>query len=165
MNQRQVRRAAAAIAGVVALPVLLTGCGISLDVLDVLDRTHSEQEFVGSYVADGTGTRVALDEDGTFTAVGVPDEVLDTLPRAVRRALGKASGSPADPADPAPEELEGTWRYVGRIAADHVALTVTGVDGRPAQAAELPLYVVDSDDLFFLPDRLGREKVVVSRAG
>ncbi|GGM30974.1 hypothetical protein ACFQBY_13135 [Promicromonospora citrea] len=152
MNQRQVRRATAALAGAVVLPVLLTGCGITLDVLD---RTHSEDEFVGSYVGDGTGTRVALDEDGTFTAVGVPGDVLDdTLPRAVRRALENV-----------PDELEGTWRYVSKGAADHVALTVTGIDGLPARTVELPLYVADADDLFFLPDRLGREKVVVSRAG
>jgi hypothetical protein len=34
----------------------------------------------------------------------------------------------------------------------------------PAKQGEVPLYVADADDLFFLPDQLGREKIMVSRS-
>jgi hypothetical protein len=63
----------------------------------------------------------------------------------------------------APTEIEGTWKYVSKSAPDHVELTVTDADGMPSKQGELPLYVADADDLFFLPDQLGREKVVVTR--
>ncbi len=140
MNKRQVFRGVGALVGV----LMLSGCGFDLGKLD-----YTEPEFVGSYVGDGTSTVVALGEDRTFTAVGVPDEVLDD-------AVG---GS-----DDAPAEIEGTWKYVSKNAADHVELTVTDADGMPAKLGELPLYVADADDLFFLPDQLGREKIMVSRS-
>lgn len=63
--------------------------------------------------------------------------------------------------DEVPAEIEGTWKYVSKSSADHVELTVTDADGAPARLGELPLYV--ADDLFFLPDPRGREKVLVSR--
>jgi hypothetical protein len=90
-------------------------------------------------------TVVALGEDRTFTAVGVPDELL------------------GDSAGDAPAEIEGTWKYNSKSSADHVELTVTDADGMPAELGELPLYVADADDLFFLPDQVGREKVMVTR--
>ena len=137
MNQRQALRGMGALVGV----SVLSGCGLDLGKLD-----YTEPEFVGSYVDDRAGTVVALGEDRTFTAVGVPDEVLD----------GAVDG--------APEEIEGTWKYVSKASPDHVELTVTDADGMPADLVELPLYVADADDLFFLPDQLGREKIVVSRS-
>lgn len=137
MNQRQVLRGAGALVGVLAL----SGCGFDIGKLD-----YTEPEFVGSYAADGSDTVVALGEDRTFTAVGVPDEVLD----------GAVPG--------APSEIEGTWKYVSETSADHVELTVTDADGLPAKQGEVPLYVADADDLFFLPDQLGREKIMVSRS-
>jgi len=144
MNQRQVLRGVGALVGV----LMLSGCGLDLGKLD-----YSEPEFVGSYVADGAATAVALGEDGTFTAVGVPHEVLDN---AAKGAARRIAGDP-------PAEIEGTWKYVSKSSADHVELTVTDADGVPAKLGELPLYVADADDLFFLPDQLGREKVVVTR--
>lgn len=141
MNQRQVFRGVGALVGV----LVLSGCGADLGKLD-----YTEPQFVGSYVADGATTVVALGEDRTFTAVGVPDEVLDNA------AKGEVGELPA--------EIEGTWKYVSKSSADHVELTVTDADGMPAELGELPLYVADADDLFFLPDQLGREKVMVSRS-
>lgn len=123
---------------------MLSGCAFDLGKLD-----YTEPEFVGSYVGDGATTVVALGEDRTFTAVGVPDEVL------ANAAGGKV--------DEVPAEIEGTWKYDSKSSADHVELTVTDADGMPAELGELPLYVADADDLFFLPDQLGREKIVVSR--
>lgn len=137
MNQRQILRGAGALVGVLAL----SGCGFDIGKLD-----YTEPEFVGSYAADGSDTVVALGEDRTFTAVGVPDEVLD------------------DAVPGAPSEIEGTWKYVSKTSADHVELTVTDADGLPAKQGEVPLYVADADDLFFLPDQLGREKSMVSRS-
>jgi hypothetical protein len=142
MKQRQVFRGVGALVGVLAV----SGCGFDIGKLD-----YTEPEFVGSYVGDGAATVVALSKDRTFTAVGVPDEVLDD---AVDGAVEEE-----------PVELEGTWKYVSGSAPDRVELTVTDVDGEPANAGELPLYVADADDLFFLPDQLGREKIVVSRSG
>lgn len=141
MKQRQVFRGVGALVGV----LVLSGCGIDLGKLD-----YTEPEFVGSYVGDGAATVVDLGEDRTFTAVGVPDEVLDNA----------AEGG----VDEVPAEIEGTWKYNSKSSADHVELTVTDVDGEPAKLGELPLYVADADDLFFLPDQLGREKVMVSRS-
>ena len=141
MNQRLVFRGAGALVGV----LMLSGCGFDLGKLD-----YTEPEFVGSYVGDGAATVVALGEDRTFTAVGVPDEVLENA----------AKGG----IDEVPAEIEGTWKYVSKSSADHVELTVTDADGMPAKLGELPLYVADADDLFFLPDQLGREKVIVSRS-
>lgn len=123
---------------------MLSGCAFDLGKLD-----YTEPEFVGSYVGDGATTVVALGEDRTFTAVGVPDEVLAAA------AGGKVGELPA--------EIEGTWKYDSKSSADHVELTVTDADGMPAKLGELPLYVADADDLFFLPDQLGREKIVVRR--
>ena len=123
---------------------MLSGCAFDLGKLD-----YTEPEFVGSYVGDGATTVVALGADRTFTAVGVPDEV-----------LAKAAGGTVDEV---PAEIEGTWKYDSKSSADHVELTVTDADGMPAKLGELPLYVADADDLFFLPDQLGREKIVVSR--
>jgi hypothetical protein len=123
---------------------MLSGCAFDLGKLD-----YTEPEFVGSYVGDGATTVVALGEDRTFTAVGVPDEVL-------ANAVGGT-------VDEVPAEIEGTWKYDSKSSADHVELTVTDADGMPAELGELPLYVADADDLFFLPDQLGREKIVVSR--
>jgi hypothetical protein len=145
MKQGQVLRGVGALVGV----LVLSGCGFDLGKLD-----YTEPEFVGSYVGDGSGTVVALGEDGTFTAVGVPDEVLDNVTRGAARA--KIVEAPA--------EIEGTWKYDSTSSADHVELTVTDADGMPVRLGELPLYVADADDLFFLPDQLGREKVVVSRS-
>ena len=142
MNKRQVFRGVGVLVGV----LMLSGCGFDLGKFD-----YTEPEFVGSYVGDGAATVVALGEDRTFTAVGVPDEVLDD-----------AVDGAAD--DGAPAEIEGTWKYVSKNAADHVELTVTDADGMPAKLGELPLYVADADDLFFLPDQLGREKIMVSRS-
>jgi len=136
MNQRQVFPAVGALVGV----LMLSGCGFDIGKLD-----YTEPEFVGSYAADGSTTVVALGEDRTFTAVGVPDEVLDDA----------VAGDPS--------EIEGTWKYVSKSSADHVELTVTDADGMPAKLGELPLYVADADDLFFLPDQVGREKIMVSR--
>lgn len=136
MNQRQVLPAVGALVGV----LLTSGCGFDLGKID-----YTEPEFVGSYVGDGAATVVALGEDRTFTAVGVPDEL-----------LGDAVGD-------APAEIEGTWKYNSKSSADHVELTVTDADGMPAELGELPLYVADADDLFFLPDQVGREKVMVTR--
>lgn len=141
MKQRQVFRGVGALVGV----LVLSGCGFDIGKLD-----YTEPEFVGSYVGDGAATVVALGEDRTFTAVGVPDEVLDNA----------AGGT----VDEAPAEIEGTWKYDSKSSADHVQLTVTDADGMPAKLGELPLYVADADDLFFLPDQLGREKIVVSRS-
>lgn len=141
MNQRQVFRGVGALVGV----LVLSGCGLDLGKLD-----YSEPEFVGSYVGDGASTVVALGEDRTFTAVGVPDEVLDNATQGE--------------VDDVPDEIEGTWKYVSKSSADHVELTVTDADGMPAKFGELPLYVADADDLFFLPDQLGREKIMVSRS-
>lgn len=141
MNKRQVFRGVGALVGV----LMLSGCGFDLGKLD-----YTEPEFVGSYVGDGAATVVALGEDRTFTAVGVPSDVLDDA----------MDGTAED----APAEIEGTWKYVSKNAADHVELTVTDADGLPAKLGELPLYVADADDLFFLPDQLGREKIVVSRS-
>ncbi|MDR7383945.1 hypothetical protein [Promicromonospora iranensis] len=141
MKQRQVFRGVGALVGV----LMLSGCGLDIGKLD-----YTEPEFVGSYVGDGAATVVALGEDRTFTAVGVPDEVLDNV----------AGGA----VDEAPAEIEGTWKYDSKSSADHVELTVTDADGMPAKLGELPLYVADADDLFFLPDQLGREKIVVSRS-
>jgi hypothetical protein len=141
MNQRQVFRSMGALVGV----PMLSGCGLAIANLD-----YTEPELVGSYVGDGAATVVALGEDGTFTAVGVPDEVLDDVADGV--------------VDDVPAEIEGTWKYVSKSSADHVELTVTDADGAPARLGELPLYVADADDLFFLPDQLGREKIVVSRS-
>jgi hypothetical protein len=141
MKQRQVFRGVAALVGVLTL----SGCGFDIGKLD-----YTEPEFVGSYVGDGATTVVALGEDRTFTAVGVPDEVLDNA----------AGGT----VDEVPAEIEGTWKYDSKSSADHVELTVTDADGMPAKLGELPLYVADADDLFFLPDQLGREKIVVSRS-
>lgn len=159
MNQRLVFRGVGALVGV----LMLSGCGFDLGKLD-----YTEPEFVGSYVADGDATVVALGEDGTFTAVGVPDEVLENAAKGGDAAKGdKAAESDRaaeGAADDAPAEIEGTWKYVSKIAADHVELTVTDADGMPAKLGELPLYVADADDLFFLPDQLGREKVVVTRS-
>nr|BFF20399.1 hypothetical protein GCM10025730_39200 [Promicromonospora thailandica] len=135
------------LAAVLVLPGLLAGCGLDIGKLD-----YSEPQFVGSYAADGAGTVVALGADRTFTAVGVPHDVLDD-------ALDDAPGD----ARTVPSEIEGTWKYVP-TSADHVELTVTDADGLPARMGELPLYVAGADDLFFLPDQLGREKVVVSRS-
>jgi hypothetical protein len=140
MKQRQVFRGVGALVGV----LMLSGCAFDLGKLD-----YTEPEFVGSYVGDGATTVVALGEDRTFTAVGVPDEVLAAA------AGGKV--------DEVPAEIEGTWKYDSKSSADHVELTVTDADGMPAELGELPLYVADADDLFFLPDQLGREKIVVSR--
>lgn len=123
---------------------MLSGCAFELGKLD-----YTEPEFVGSYVGDGATTVVALGEDRTFTAVGVPDEV-----------LANATGGTVDEV---PAEIEGTWKYDSKSSADHVELTVTDADGMPAELGELPLYVADADDLFFLPDQLGREKIVVRR--
>lgn len=123
---------------------MLSGCAFELGKLD-----YTEPEFVGSYVGDGATTVVALGEDRTFTAVGVPDEV-----------LANATGGTVDEV---PAEIEGTWKYDSKSSADHVELTVTDADGMPAKLGELPLYVADADDLFFLPDQLGREKIVVRR--
>jgi hypothetical protein len=145
MNQRQVFRGVGALVGV----LMLSGCGFDLGKLD-----YSEPEFVGSYVGDGAATVVALGKDRTFTAVGVPDEVLDNATRGAAKVV----------ADDPPAEIEGTWKYVSKSSADHVELTVTDADGMPAKLGELPLYVADADDLFFLPDQLGREKVMVSRS-
>ncbi len=136
MNQRQVLPAVGALVGV----LLTSGCGFDLGKID-----YTEPEFVGSYVGDGAATVVALGEDRTFTAVGVPDEL-----------LGDAVGD-------APAEIEGTWKYNSKSSADHVELTVTDADGMPAKLGELPLYVADADDLFFLPDQVGREKIMVTR--
>ena len=136
MNQRQVLPAVGALVGV----LMMSGCGFDLGKID-----YTEPEFVGSYVGDGASTVVALGEDRTFTAVGVPDELL------------------GDVAGDAPAEIEGTWRYDSKSSADHVELTVTDADGMPAELGELPLYVADADDLFFLPDQVGREKVMVTR--
>ncbi|WP_036965132.1 hypothetical protein [Promicromonospora kroppenstedtii] len=136
MNQRQVLPAVGALVGV----LLTSGCGFDLGKID-----YTEPEFVGSYVGDGAATIVALGEDRTFTAVGVPDEL-----------LGDGEGD-------APAEIEGTWKYNSKSSADHVELTVTDADGMPAELGELPLYVADADDLFFLPDQVGREKVMVTR--
>ena len=136
MNQRQVLPAVGALVGV----LMMSGCGFDLGKID-----YTEPEFVGSYVGDGAATVVALGEDRTFTAVGVPDELL------------------GDVAGDAPAEIEGTWRYDSKSSADHVELTVTDADGMPAELGELPLYVADADDLFFLPDQVGREKVMVTR--
>lgn len=140
MKQRQVFRGVGALVGV----LMLSGCAFDLGKLD-----YTEPEFVGSYVGDGATTVVALGEDRTFTAVGVPDEV-----------LANAAGGTVDDV---PAEIEGTWKYDSKSSADHVELTVTDADGLPAELGELPLYVADADDLFFLPDQLGREKIVVSR--
>ena len=143
MNQGYVFRGAGALVGV----LMLSGCGFDFGKYD-----YTEPQFVGSYEGDGAMTVVALGEDRTFTAVGVPDEVLD---RAV-------SG--------APTEIEGTWKYISKNSPDRVQLTVTDVDGEPAKLGErtklgkLPLYVADADDLFFLPDQVGREKVMVTRS-
>jgi hypothetical protein len=147
MNQRLVFRGVGALVGV----LMLSGCGFDLGKFD-----YTEPEFVGSYAADGAATVVALGEDRTFTAVGVPDEVLENAAKRGDAAKGAA--------DEVPAEIEGTWKYVSKIAADHVELTVTDADGMPAKLGELPLYVADADDLFFLPDQLGREKVVVTRS-
>lgn len=136
MNQRQVLPAVGALVGV----LMTSGCGFDLGKID-----YTEPEFVGSYVGDGAMTVVALGEDRTFTAVGVPDELL------------------GDSAGDAPAEIEGTWKYNSKSSADHVELTVTDADGMPAELGELPLYVADADDLFFLPDQVGREKVMVTR--
>jgi hypothetical protein len=136
MNQRQVLPAVGALVGV----LMMSGCGFDLGKID-----YTEPEFVGSYVGDGAATVVALGEDRTFTAVGVPDEL-----------LGDTTGD-------APAEIEGTWKYNSKSSADHVELTVTDADGMPAKLGELPLYVADADDLFFLPDQVGREKVMVTR--
>lgn len=136
MNQRQVLPAVGALVGV----LLTSGCGFDLGKID-----YTEPEFVGSYVGDGAATVVALGEDRTFTAVGVPDELL------------------GDGAGDAPAEIEGTWKYNSKSSADHVELTVTDADGMPAELGELPLYVADADDLFFLPDQVGREKIMVTR--
>jgi hypothetical protein len=141
MEQRQVFRGVGALVGV----LMLSGCGFDIGKLD-----YTEPEFVGSYVGDGAATVVALGEDRTFTAVGVPDEVLDD-------AVGGA-------VEEVPAEIEGTWKYDSKSSADHVELTVTDADGMPAELGPLPLYVADADDLFFLPDQLGREKIVVSRS-
>lgn len=145
MNQRQVLRGGGVLVGMLALPGLLSGCGLDIGKFD-----YTEPQFVGSYRADGSTTVVALGEDRTFTAVGVPDAVLDDAVRGDADAL--------------PSEIEGTWKYVSKNAADHVELTVTDADGLPVRMGDLPLYVADADDLFFLPDRLGREKIVVSRS-
>jgi hypothetical protein len=136
MNQRQVIPAVGALVGVLAL----SGCGFDLG-----KRDYSEPQFVGSYVGDGEATVVALGEDRTFTATGVPDVLL------------------GDAAQDAPAEIEGTWKYNSKSSADHVELTVTDADGMPAKLGELPLYVADADDLFFLPDQVGREKIMVTR--
>ena len=136
MNQRQVLPAVGALVGV----LMMSGCGFDLGKID-----YTEPEFVGSYVGDGASTVVALGEDRTFTAVGVPDELL------------------GDVAGDAPAEIEGTWKYDSKSSADHVELTVTDADGMSAELGELPLYVADADDLFFLPDQVGREKVMVTR--
>jgi hypothetical protein len=147
MNQRLVFRGAGALVGV----LMLSGCGFDLGKFD-----YTEPEFVGSYVADGAATVVALGEDRTFTAVGVPDEVLENATKG---------GNVAETlVDDVPAEIEGTWKYISKSSADHVELTVTDADGIPAKLGELPLYVADADDLFFLPDQLGREKVVVTRS-
>ncbi|MFD7022355.1 hypothetical protein [Promicromonospora sukumoe] len=136
MNQRQVIPAVGALVGVLAL----SGCGFDLG-----KRDYSEPQFVGSYVGDGETTVVALGEDRTFTATGVPEVLL------------------GDAAQDAPAEIEGTWKYNSKSSADHVELTVTDADGMPAKLGELPLYVADADDLFFLPDQVGREKIMVTR--
>lgn len=141
MKQRQVLRGVGALVGVLTV----SGCGFDIGTID-----YTEPEFVGSYVGDGATTVVALGKDRTFTAVGVPDEVLDD---AVHGAVEEVSA-----------ELEGTWKYVSGRAPDRVELTVTDVGGEPVELGELPLYVADADDLFFLPDQLGREKIVVSRS-
>jgi hypothetical protein len=141
MEQRQVFRGVGALVGV----LMLSGCGFDIGKLD-----YTEPEFVGSYVGDGAATVVALGEDRTFRAVGVPDEVLDDA----------AGGT----VEEVPAEIEGTWKYDSKSSADHVELTVTDADGMPAELGSLPLYVADADDLFFLPDQLGREKIVVSRS-
>jgi hypothetical protein len=171
MNQRLVFRGVGALVGV----LMLSGCGFDLGKLD-----YTEPEFVGSYVADGDATVVALGEDGTFTAVGVPDEVLENAVKggdaaevnatkvnnAVKGAdAAKGADVARGAADEVPAEIEGTWKYVSKIAADHVELTVTDADGVPAKLGELPLYVAGADHLFFLPDQFGREKVMVSRQG
>lgn len=146
MKQRQVFRGVGVLVGV----LMLSGCGFDIGKLD-----YSEPEFVGSYVDDGAATVVALGKDRTFTAVGVPDEVLDdAMDDTVEAASVKE----------APAEIEGTWKYVSKGAPDHVELTVTDADGLPAELGEVPLYVAGADDLFFLPDQLGREKIVVSRS-
>lgn len=169
MNQRQVFRGVGALVGV----LMLSGCGFDLGKLD-----YTEPEFVGSYVGDGDATVVALGEDRTFTAVGVPAEVLRNATKGGDAARGgdavKVNATKVDnaargddavsgAADEVPAEIEGTWKYVSKIAADHVELTVTDADGVPAELGELPLYVAGADHLFFLPDQLGREKVVVTR--
>lgn len=141
MKQRQVLRGVGALVGVLTV----SGCGFDIGTID-----YTEPEFVGSYVGDGATTVVALGKDRTFTAIGVPDEVLDD---AVHGAVEEV-----------PAELEGTWKYVSGRAPDRVELTVTDVGGEPVELGELPLYVADADDLFFLPDQLGREKIVVSRS-
>lgn len=146
MKQRQVFRGVGALVGV----LVLSGCGFDIGKLD-----YSEPEFVGSYVADGAATVVALSKDRTFTAVGVPDEVLDD---AMAGTVEAASVKDA------PAEIGGTWKYVSKGAPDHVELTVTDADGMPAELGDVPLYVAGADDLFFLPDQLGREKVVVRRS-
>ena len=157
MKQRQVFRGM----GILVGALVLSGCGFDIGKLD-----YSEPEFVGSYVGDGAGTVVALSKDRTFRAVGVPDEVLDsalddaddgTVDKAVAEAIERAEYD-------APAEIEGTWKYVSKNSPDHVELTVTRTDGMPSELGELPLYVADADDLFFLPDQVGREKVVVSRS-
>lgn len=140
MKQRQVFRGV----GALVVVLVLSGCAFDLGKLD-----YTEPEFVGSYVGDGATTVVALGADRTFTAVGVPDEV-----------LANATGGKVDEV---PAEIEGTWKYDSKSSADHVELTVTDADGMPAELGELPLYVADADDLFFLPDQLGREKIVVRR--
>lgn len=141
MSQRQVLRGVGALVGV----LMLSGCGLDLGKFEL-----TEPELVGSYVGDGAATVVALGEDRTFTAVGIPGEVLENV----------AEGG----IDEVPAEIEGTWKYVSTSSADHVELTVTDADGMPAKLGELPLYVADADDLFFLPDQLGREKIMVSRS-
>lgn len=152
MNQGQVFRGVGALIGV----LMLSGCGFDFGKLD-----YTEPEFVGSYVGDGAATVVALGEDRTFTAVGVPHEVLDNATKGAHGARGDGAAKDAD--GDAPAEIEGTWKYDSKSSADHVELTVTDADGMPAKLGELPLYVADADDLFFLPDQVGREKVMVSR--
>jgi hypothetical protein len=169
MNQRQVFRGVGALVGV----LMVSGCGADLGKFD-----YTEPEFVGSYAGDGDTTVVALGEDRTFTAVGIPDEVFENAAKGGHAAKnGDAAkiamsdegvtatrgGKAAKDDDDAPAEIEGTWKYVSKIAADHVELTVTDADGLPAKLGELPLYVGGADYLFFLPDQLGREKVVVTR--
>ncbi|GAA4686889.1 hypothetical protein APR04_003256 [Promicromonospora umidemergens] len=142
MKQRHVFRGAGALVGVLTV----SGCAFDIGTFD-----YTEPQFVGSYVGDGATTVIALSKDRTFTAIGVPDEVLDDAADGVVEEV--------------PAELEGTWKYVSGSAPDRVELTVTDIDGEPAELGEVPLYVADADDLFFLPDQLGREKIVVSRSG